>query len=132
MDDRLMVNQPINPAGRTAPRTTESDRKQSQKKDGASFEEILKKNLESKTGVNFSRHAQNRIKSREINISENELEKLQDAVQKAEDKGARDSLVMVDQVAYVVSVENKTVITAMNGEDMQENVFTNIDSAVFM
>ena len=53
-------------------------------------------------------------------------------LEKAENKGSKDSLIMVDNVAYVVSVENKTVITAIDDQNVKENVFTNIDSAVFM
>jgi flagellar operon protein len=61
-----------------------------------------------------------------------ELDKLSTGVEKARNKGARDSLVMVNNVAYIVSVENNTVVTAVDEDSMDDNVLTNIDSAVFM
>ncbi len=130
MDDRLIVNQPLQP------RKTRSQSSQKvQEKEGKgkpSFKEVMKKKLKDNLRIEFSKHARNRIISRDIKVSGNELRKLNKGVEKAEDKGARDSLIMVNKVAYIVSVENKTVITAIDDENVKENVFTNIDSAVFM
>jgi flagellar operon protein len=56
--------------------------------------------------------------------------RLEAGVARAAGKGARDSVVFVDGTAFVVSVRNRTVITAVDPEHMREHVFTNIDSAV--
>ena len=72
------------------------------------------------------------MESRSIPFTDLEMEKLQSGTEKARAKGARDSLIMVNKTAYIVSVENNKVITAVDEESMNDNVFTNIDSAVFM
>lgn len=82
--------------------------------------------------IKFSSHAQQRIKSRNISFGAQELNLLQNAVNKARDKGARESLILMGDMALVVSIKNNTVITAMDGQSIKENVFTNIDSAVVL
>lgn len=91
------------------------------------FANILQTELES---IKFSNHAQARLNSRDIQLSTDDMKRLENAVSKAGDKGAKDSLVMLRDMAFIVSVPNRTVITAMKGEQAQNNVFTNIDSAV--
>lgn len=80
--------------------------------------------------LKFSAHAQTRLQSRNISLQPAQMTRLQDAVQKAESKGSRDSLVMMDDLAMVVSVKNRTVVTVVDRDSMKQNVFTNIDSAV--
>jgi flagellar operon protein len=80
--------------------------------------------------VRFSGHALQRIERRGISVDPSVLARLGDGVSRAAAKGSRDSLVLVDQTAFVVSVPNRTVITAVDREHMKEHVFTNIDSAV--
>lgn len=92
------------------------------------FQDVLNNQL----GVKFSKHALERLEKRNINIDRNTMEKLNDAVLKATNKGAKESLVLMDDVAFVVSIKNKTVITAVDGSNIKENVFTNIDSAVII
>ena len=70
------------------------------------------------------------IARRGIDITANRMDRITDAVDKASAKGARDSLILVDDLALVVSVKNRTVITAIDGSSLKGNVFTNIDSAV--
>ena len=118
---------PIDPSmGRQAPIS---------QKGSASFTDILQQ-LQKNQKLHFSAHAQNRLQDRDIQLSEEALGKLNDAVNRAADKGARDALVLMpgaasgDDLALVVSVANRTVITAMDGENINDNVFTNIDSAV--
>ncbi len=82
--------------------------------------------------VNFSRHARNRITSREINISNKEMIQLKAGIDKAVEKGAKNSLIVINKTAYIVSVESKTVVTIIDRESIKEKVFTNIDSAVLM
>ncbi len=85
-----------------------------------------------KSPIKFSGHAQTRLASRQITLTEGDLAKLGDAITKAAAKGARESLVLMDKAALVVSVPNRTVITAVARDDMKENIFTNIDSAVLI
>lgn len=95
------------------------------------FQQVLAQEL---TGVKFSQHALQRLQTRSIQLGQADLLKLNDAVKKAEQKGAKESLVLMSQndLALVVSVKNKTVITAMDGKSIKDNVFTNIDSAVIV
>ena len=82
------------------------------------------------TSLQFSRHALARIQRRGIALDASTLGRLSEGVGRAASKGSRDSLVLVDGTAFVVSVSNRTVITAVGAEHMKDNVFTNIDSAV--
>lgn len=83
-------------------------------------------------GISFSHHAQERLKARGINLSASDLKKLEGAVDSVALKGGRDSLVLLGDAALVVSVKNRTVVTALDRAGMQGNVFTNIDSAVVL
>ena len=80
--------------------------------------------------LKFSAHAQSRLQSRQIAMEGAQMNRLEDAVQRAADKGSRDALVLMDDLAMVVSVKNRTVITVVDKESLKQNVFTNIDSAV--
>jgi flagellar operon protein len=80
--------------------------------------------------LQFSRHALARVQRRGIELDHGTLSRLSEGVNRAAGKGSRDSLVLVDGTAFVVSVANRTVITAVGSQHMKENVFTNIDSAV--
>jgi flagellar operon protein len=90
------------------------------------FKEILKE----KTGLNFSNHAMDRLSGRGVNLDNDKVDRLTKAVQMADKKGADQSLVLLDQLAFLVSVRNKTVITAVETDQMKEGVFTQIDSAI--
>lgn len=94
----------------------------------STFDAIFKEELEK---VKFSNHALKRLESRNIQLSDSELAKIQNAVEKAESKGAKDSLVMMDKTAFIVNIPNRTVVTAIEVANSNENVFTNIDSVVF-
>ena len=91
---------------------------------GSIFQEELSK-------VKFSNHALKRLDSRNIQLNDNEINKIQNAVQKAESKGSKDSLVMMNNTAYIVNIPNRTVVTALPMGDSNENIFTNIDSVIF-
>jgi flagellar operon protein len=86
--------------------------------------------LDQAQGVKFSQHAQDRLKARNISFSSAQLQQLEGAVNSVAQKGGKDSLVMMGDAALVVSVKNRTVVTAMDRSQMKGNVFTNIDSAV--
>jgi len=84
------------------------------------------------TSLNFSKHVSQRIGRRQLEMGPDRVKRLEGAVDKAASKGANDSLVLLDDLAVVVSVKNRTVITAMNRENMKEGVFTQIDSAIIV
>jgi flagellar operon protein len=94
------------------------------------FGDVLAGKLADGRPLTFSGHALDRIQRRGIDVGQAELARLQDGVARAAAKGGRESLVLVDGTAFVVSVPNRTVITAVDREHMREQVFTNIDSAV--
>lgn len=83
-------------------------------------------------GVKFSNHAIERMKTRGIAYSADDLNRLSEAVSKAAAKGSRDSLVLMNDSALIVSVKNNTVVTVMDKTALKENVFTNIDSTVVL
>jgi flagellar operon protein len=93
---------------------------------GPDFNAILADRLK------LSGHAQTRLESRDIQLDAQAWERVMQGVEKAAQKGAKESLVMVDDVALIVSVKNRTVITAVEQSQLKENVFTNIDSAVIV
>ena len=95
-----------------------------------SFSEVLKTRLEPETGITFSAHAMNRMNERGLMLGSDEMTRLSQAVTKACEKGATDSLILLNDMAFIVSIKNHTVITALSGEAMRDNVFTDIDSAV--
>lgn len=95
-------------------------------------EEFIKKLglADDKDVIHFSNHAISRLQKRNIDIGTAELDRINKAVEKASAKGARESLVLIDDLALVVSIKNNTVVTAMDRQLMKEQVITNIDSAV--
>ena len=111
------------PAAPAAPASAPTTRPTS----GPSFQEIFRQHA---GRLQFSQHALQRIERRGIDLSDGTLQRLEAGAARAASKGSRDSVVFVDGTAFVVSVRNKTVITAVDREHMREHVFTNIDSAV--
>jgi flagellar operon protein len=97
-----------------------------------SFEAVIKREIEKLKGVKFSAHALERLTARNIRLSADDVKKVVEAMNRAQAKGAKDSLVLVRGAALVVSVKNRTVVTVLDREEMRGNVFTNIDSAVVM
>lgn len=82
--------------------------------------------------VKFSHHAQQRLESRNIELTDDELVRIDNTVDKMAEKGAKSSLLYVNDVALVVSINNRTVITALDGQNAKNNIFTNIDSAAIL
>lgn len=111
------------------PIVKESGFQQGRKEEGVKshFDEIFSREI---SKVKISKHAQQRLESRDINLTAIQMDKINNAVQKAEAKGAKDSLVMMDNTAFIVNIPNKTVVTAMSLTGDDDNVFTNIDSVV--
>lgn len=113
--------QPIIPPTQGRPEQAREKGKES------SFADIL-----TRQSLKFSHHAQQRIASRKIALNAAHLQRINAAVEKAAAKGAQDSLILIDDLAFIVSVKNRTVVTAIDGESIKGNVFTNIDSAVIV
>lgn len=82
--------------------------------------------------IKLSKHAAERMNSRNISFSENDIKDLGNAIKKAEDKGSKESLILLNDIALIVSVRNRTVITAMTRESLKDNVVTNIDSTIMI
>ena len=130
MVDQIFFPNPVQPV--------KTDRTQQQKQtnagqvSGSTFASVLDSKLPGSQGVKFSQHAQDRLRARNITFSDTDLANLEGAVNSVAQKGGKDSLVMVGDAALVVSVKNRTVVTAMDRSQMKGNVFTNIDSAVII
>jgi flagellar operon protein len=90
-----------------------------------SFRDLL-----SQQQLKFSHHAEQRLQQRGISLLPEQLTRIADAVEQAAAKGAKDSLVLFRDIAMIVNVPNRTVVTAMDGNSMKEHIFTQIDSAV--
>lgn len=102
-----------------------------------SFEDILRRqqSLAAKqqpSELKFSKHAASRLESRSISLSAEQSARLENGVEKAEAKGINESLVLIDSLAFIVNVPNRTVVTAMDQTETASNIFTNIDGAVIM
>ena len=97
---------------------------------GPRFDTVLRDKLAGDTAVRFSAHALRRLDSRRIEITPEEKMLIKQGVERAAEKGARESLLLTDRFALVVSVSNRTVITVAHNDELDQGVFTNIDSAV--
>ncbi len=96
------------------------------------FSEILKTKqaADEASELKFSKHANERLASRNIDLTDEQLARLENGAKRASEKGINESLVMIDDLAFIVNVKNNTVITAV--KDGEDKVFTNIDGAVIM
>jgi len=83
-------------------------------------------------GLKFSAHATQRLRERQISFDPETMSRMNDAISKADAKGVQDTLVLTDKAALIVSVPNRTVVTAMDRNNLNGNVFTNIDGAVII
>jgi len=99
-------------------------------KSQTSFKEVLSE-LQNPT-LKISKHAQERIQQRDIHISDNDWNLIEEKVQEASYKGVTDSLVILQDAALIVSAKNKTVVTAMNIEEAKSQIFTNINGTIIM
>ena len=97
---------------------------------GPSFDAVLKSKLQAPSGVRFSAHAQQRLSECTHPFGTAEAARLEAAVERADKKGAKESVVLLDDMALLVSIKNRTVITAVDSSRAKDNVFTNIDSVV--
>lgn len=129
MNEKIVIRPPqISPATPVPARTNQ----QVGSNQGPGFESIFQEKLAEHSEIKFSAHALKRLESRQIALGGQEMALLKEAVNKAEAKGAKESLILMDRLALVVSVKNRTVITAVDENSLKDNVFTNIDSAVIV
>ena len=100
------------------------------------FEEILRQkqaqNVMEQSELKFSKHAVSRLSDRNIALTDAQNVRLENGVKQASEKGITESLVLVDSLAFIVNVPNKTVVTAMDQTETNSNIFTNIDGAVII
>ncbi|MBW4083249.1 TIGR02530 family flagellar biosynthesis protein [Paenibacillus sp. S150] len=126
MSDRLTIGQlypaNVHPAALQRPQASKNSVSTE-----ASFESMLQKNM-----LKFSNHAAKRLEQRGIELGSSQLDQISSAVDKAAAKGSKESLILMKDMALIVSVPNRTVVTAMDGSSMKDNVFTQIDSAVII
>lgn len=111
----------------------DSSKKTDKGTEAGSFQSVLEKVANASTdGLRFSKHASERLVQRDINLSEEQTERLSDGVKKAEQKDIKNSLVLMDSLAFIVNVPSQTVITALDSDESKEKAFTNIDGAVIV
>lgn len=96
------------------------------------FSAMLQEELNRAEGLRFSKHAAQRVQERGIEVSDSLMSDLNQAVEKAKAKGARDVVIIGKDGAFIVNVPHNLVVTTMNGTEMKDNIFTNIDSAVLL
>jgi len=99
---------------------------------GTNFKDIFESELDKAGSIKISGHAMERLKRRNIELDSTDMKKLTEAIDKADLKGARESLLLYKDIAFIASIRSKTIITAIDSENTKDNVFTNIDSAVII
>lgn len=122
----------VNPAIRPIQPEKQPNRIQPKPNSIGSFDQILNEQLQQKSEVVFSRHATERLAQRNIKLTSQEVSRINSGLDKAAQKGIKETLIMMDNRAFIASVNNKTIITAAVDEQLKDNVFTNIDGAVIV
>lgn len=128
IDNSILFPQPIQAPPKPDSRTS-GNSAANQPAGKSPFAKVLEQKLPGEP-VRLSQHAQERLKSRGITLSDADMKQLAGAVDSVAQKGGKESLIMIGDAALVVSVKNRTVVTAMDRQGLKGNVFTNIDSAV--
>lgn len=99
------------------------------KRQDFSFEKLLEQKVNSlEKELKFSKHAKERVEARNIELNEQDIEKISQAMSKAEEKGINNSLIVTDKAVYIANIKSRTIITAMEG--MKDRVFTNVDGVI--
>ena len=131
MLERISRQYPVNPvtSGANVQRGTQAEQ-------SGGFGELLRQELQKAgqqtTGISFSKHAISRVEERGIEVTPELMTRLAGTVEKAQSKGATNILAMDTNRAFIINVPNAKVITAISQDEMKENIFTNIDGAVFL
>ena len=97
-----------------------------------SFDQVLESIKKRELEIKFSKHAVERLNNRDMDLNMDEIYRLNNAFQMAESKGVKDALIIMDDKAFIASINNKVIVTTMNKEQLKDNVFTNIDGAVII
>lgn len=118
------------PVGNFPNVSTGNTQNQNKLKSNNNFKDILDKTIEKNRGYTLSKHASDRLK--DMNFNENDMEAIGKGFQIAQEKGSKNSVMIYKDVALIASIENKTVITAVEKERAKENIFTNVDSVVIL
>ena len=100
--------------------------------ESSAFKELLEQKLKEESQVTFSRHAVERVMERSVDVSSDKLERLNEGVKLAGEKGLKAPLILMDSTAFVVNVKNNRVVTVVNEESLKGTVFTNIDGTVMV
>lgn len=95
------------------------------------FSRVLEE-VQAEKDLKISAHAMDRLRERNINLSDSDMNNLKTAVENIRSKGGKEALILYNNVAYITSIRNNTIITAVDSKSLKENVFTNIDSAVIV
>lgn len=130
----MIINNTMQNALRQIENQTPSTNKTTQtiKQGSQNFQSIFNQQLEQARELKFSKHANERLMSRDIQLNSEQMTRLTKGVESARMKGVKESLMLMDNLALVVNIENSTVITALDKNDSKEHVFTNIDGAVLL
>jgi len=96
------------------------------------FEDILNEKIQQQGSIKFSKHAQERLISRNVKLSQNDIDNINKAVEKAAKKGVKDTLIILGNTALIANVKSRTIITAATEESLKDNIFTNIDGAIII
>lgn len=133
MDDiRFQFRAPIVTGAPGAALQAAQQQKRNNSAEGVSFQSVLQEKLNQSGNVSFSKHAVKRALEHNIELTDDSLARLNEGVRLASEKNLDDTLILVGQAAFVVSVKNNTVITAVSSGEMKGNVFTNINGAVIV
>jgi flagellar operon protein len=123
-------NKPILPIGKPMPTPKPAGDNSINK--GTSFGAVFQEELSRQSEVKFSKHAMERLQTRNIKLSKEDLNKINEAVNKAAEKGVKETLIIMGNSAFIANVKSKTIITAATEDNLKNNVFTNIDGAVII
>jgi flagellar operon protein len=133
MDDmRLNINFPIVSGNPIIEQTQKVDTDVNENADKDSFKSMLTEMLRKNSEVNFSKHAVKRAIDHNIELTDENLSRLNEGVKMASEKNLEEPLILVGNTAFLVNIPNNTVITAVDSSDMKGNVFTNIDGTVII
>ncbi|MEA4848898.1 MAG: TIGR02530 family flagellar biosynthesis protein [Clostridiaceae bacterium] len=123
-------NKPIIPIGKPVLPSKPAENKNTDK--STSFDIVLQQELSRQSEVKFSKHAAERLQKRNIELTKDDLSKLNEAVNKAAEKGIKETLIIMGNSAFIANVKNRMIITAAAEDNLKDNVFTNIDGAVII
>lgn len=118
--------------GSVSPYFPENNTGKAQSSDSPSFKELLDQAVKAEGGVEFSKHAAQRIEQRNIEMNADSIHRLNEGVRIAQQKGLDDTLILIDKTAFIVSAQNNKVITTVSENEIKGNVFTNIDGTVIV